>query len=301
MAGELLGGISPYGMLPFYNNYANSVALNDVFGDSLMSTPNMFSMNGSLFNNSFGTPYMPYGGFNMNYEQYYNNMEKYQDFMYESQLRRSQRSRQVDFLANSPMESIQHQANILREKIKQNEQQQIIPALNKFIQSINAANGSTANATPEQLIARADSFYKQMFNISITDDIRENGNDSFTQGLLQSLTLGCADRTTAEENISRINGAPVSRWESAKKITGNTLGGAAIGAGSMFALASIPAMAKVLQTKPGFLGAIGAVVGALAGITMSAFNNTPAVGVPHKPVETNNNNDNKQIVLKKLS
>ena len=71
---------------------------------------------------------------------------------------------------------------------------------------------------------------------------------------------------------------PVSRWESAKKVTGNTVGGAIIGSASLFGIASIPAIAKVLKTKPGFLGAVGAVVGALSGLAMSAFGKTPAVG-----------------------
>ncbi len=279
MAGEFVSGISPYGMgmMPFYNNYANGVMLNDLFGSSSFSNP-MFSMDGSLFNNSFATPYT--GGFmgGMNYDQYYQNMERYQDFMYDSQLRRNQKARQVDFQANAPMESIQRQATILREKIMQNEQQQIIPALNKLIASIKAANGNNPNITTEQLIAKADTYYRQMYNTSLTEDIRKNGNPSFVQGLYQSLTLGFADRTTAEENISRINGAPVSRWESTKKIAGNATGGALVGAGSLYALFSIPVFKKMVTSKPGFLAAVGAVVGALAGMAMSAFGSTPAVG-----------------------
>lgn len=283
MAGEYVSGIAPYnfGMMPFYNNYANAAALDSLYNYSGMSVPGMFSMDGSLFSGNIGGSYMPYWG-GMNYEQYYKNMEQCQDFMYDSQLRRNQKVRQVDFLSNSPMEGVQRSAEILHEKIMQNEQQQIIPALNKFLESIKAASASNTNVSTEQLIARADNFYKQMYKTSLTEDIRKYGNSSFLQGLYQTLSFGFADRVTAEENISKINNQPVSRWESAKKVTGNAVGGATIGAASLYGLASIPAMAKVLKSKPGLLGAVGAVVGAIAGMAMSAFGSSPAVGSNEK-------------------
>lgn len=282
MAGEAISGITPYsyGTWPLYNNYANGVMLDDIFGGySSFTTPNMFSMDGSLFGGTgYGaTPFMPYVGGGMNYEQYYKNMEQYRDFMYDSQLRQAQKSRQVDFRANSPMESIQRQANILHEKIMQNEQQQIIPALNKFIQSIKSASGYE-NASNEELIARAETLYSQLYKTTLTEDIRKYGNGSFKQGLFQSLSLGFADRVTAEENVAKINNAPVSRWESAKKVTGNAVGGALIGAGSLFGLMSLPVFKKVFTSKPGFLAGVGAIVGALAGMTMSAISKSPVIG-----------------------
>lgn len=282
MAGENVGAITPYNMamMPYYSGYATNVALDSLPGFT-GGFPSMLSMDGSLFSGSLTNQYMPYWG-GMNYEQYFNNMEMYNDFMYDSQLRRNQKARQVDFLSNSPMEEIHHQAEILREKIMQNEQQQIIPALNKYLESIKSAMGGNADVSVEQLIARADTLYRQMYNTSITEDIRKYGNNSFLQGLYQTLSLGFADRVTAEENISRIHGQPVSRWESAKKLAGNTIGGATIGAASLYGLASIPVMAKVLKSKPGFLGVVGAVVGALAGLTMSAFGKAPQIGSEEK-------------------
>ena len=281
MAGESVGGITPYNMtmMPFYSGYASSVGLDTLPG--FTGAFGAFSMDGSLFSDLGSSGYMPFWN-GMNYEKYFQNMEMYNDFMYDSQLRRNQKARQVDFLANSPMEEIHHKAEILREKIMQNEQQQIIPALNKYLESIKSAMGGNENVTTEQLIARADTLYRQMYNTSLTEDIRKYGNSSFLQGLYQTLSLGFADKVTAEENIARINGQPVSRWESAKKVAGNTIGGATIGAASLYGLASIPALAKVLKSKPGFLGAVGAVVGALSGLAMSAFGKAPAVGADDK-------------------
>ena len=142
--------------------------------------------------------------------------------------------------------------------------------------------GAGDNVSTEQLIARADTLYRQMYNTSLTEDIRKYGNSSFLQGLYQTLSLGFADKVTAEENIARINGQPVSRWESTKKIAGNTIGGATVGAASLYGLASIPVVAKVLKSKPGFLGVVGAVVGALSGLAMSAFGKAPAIGTDEK-------------------
>ncbi len=281
MAGESVGGITPYNMtmMPFYSGYASSVGLDTLPG--FTGAFGAFSMDGSLFSDLGSSGYMPFWG-GTNYEKYFQNMEMYNDFMYDSQLRRNQKARQVDFLANSPMEEVHHKAEILREKIMQNEQQQIIPALNKYLESIKSAMGGGENVSAEQLIARADMLYRQMYNTSLTEDIRKYGNSSFLQGLYQTLSLGFADKVTAEENIARINGQPVSRWESAKKVAGNTIGGATIGAASLYGLASIPALAKVLKSKPGFLGAVGAVVGALSGLAMSAFAKAPAVGADDK-------------------
>lgn len=281
MAGESVGGITPYNMtmMPFYSGYTSSVGLDTLPG--FTGAFGAFSMDGSLFSDIGSSGYMPFWN-GMNYEKYFQNMEMYNDFMYDSQLRRNQKARQVDFLANSPMEEIHHKAEILREKIMQNEQQQIIPALNKYLESIKSAMGGNENVTTEQLIARADTLYRQMYNTSLTEDIRKYGNSSFLQGLYQTLSLGFADKVTAEENIARINGQPVSRWESAKKVAGNTIGGATIGAASLYGLASIPALAKVLKSKPGFLGVVGAVVGALSGLAMSAFGKAPAVGADDK-------------------
>lgn len=72
MAGEYVSGIAPYnfGMMPFYNNYANAAALDSLYNYSGMSVPGMFSMDGSLFSGNIGGSYMPYWG-GMNYEQYY--------------------------------------------------------------------------------------------------------------------------------------------------------------------------------------------------------------------------------------
>lgn len=220
---------SMYGLFP--NIYNNQVALNDLTGMDLysplgMANP-MMSMNGSIFGGGYGMyPAMQMYGGGYNYEDYYKNYERYQDFMIDSQVRRQQKMRNADLRLNSPQEGIAKQATYLHEKIMRNEQQQIQEAYQNFVQSVRSMYG---NASPQEIANRASTLYAQQYGCSITDDIRKYGRGSFTQGFLQTVTLGLADKKTAEENVSELTGQPVGRSERAKKIAGNIAGGAVFG------------------------------------------------------------------------
>ena len=242
MTGEAVTGISGY--MPFWGGYQNQVMLGDMMGlDSSWGLGMDTSIFGGL--NGMGAM-MPFGG--LNYDSYYQNMDKYQQFMYDSQIRQAERSRFADLKANAPMEGIQRQA-------------EIIPALNAYIESIKAAYSNSSEASPQQLLNKATTLYKQIYNTGITDDLRKYGNGSFTQGLFQTLSFGLADKRTVEENISAING---------KKYAGNATGGAIIGASSMYLLSSLKYFKNVFKSKPLVAAGIGAVIGALSGLGLGA-------------------------------
>lgn len=90
-----------YGMFP--NIYNNQVALNDLTDMDLYSPIGMInpmmSMNGSIFGGGFGPfggsyPSMPmFSGGGYNFEDYYKNYEKYQDFMINNQVRQQQKAK----------------------------------------------------------------------------------------------------------------------------------------------------------------------------------------------------------------
>ena len=264
-----------YGLYP--NLYNNQIALNDLTGLDLYSpmgslnTPMgmfnpMMSMNGSIFGSGMmgGYPitggYPVMGGATGSYEDFYKNYEKYQDFMIDNQVHQQQKWRNADLRLNSSTEGIQKQAAILHEKILQNEQQQIQEAYASFKKSVKAMYGE---GTDEQISNRASTLYQELNGgVSLTDDIRNNGRGSFTQGFLQTVTLGLADQKTAEENISELTGQPVGRSERAKKIAGNVAGGAVFGGaaiiGSKWILKSF---FKGLKNKPFIAALIGAGVG----------------------------------------
>ena len=263
-----------YGLYP--NLYNNQIALNDLTGLDLyapmgsLNTPAgmfnpMMSMNGSIFGNGMmgGYPiaagYPAMGGSTGSYQDYYKNYEKYQDFMIDNQVHQQQKWRNADLRLNSSQEGIQKQAAILHEKILQNEQQQIQQAYASFKNSVKSMYG---DATDEQISNRAATLYQQLTGTTITDDIRNNGRGSFSQGFLQTVTLGLADQKTAEENISELTGQPVGRTERAKKIAGNVAGGALFGgAAAVGASWILKGLWKGLKNKPLVAAIIGAGVG----------------------------------------
>ena len=266
MAGYSMAAANMYGMFP--NAYNNQVALNDLCGLDLYSPmAGAMGMNGSIFPpmGGFGVSYpmMPMGG---NYQNYYDNYEKYQDFLVKNRVNQQQKMRNADLQLNSPQEGIARKASLLREKIMQDEQQQIIPAYKAFLESVRSMYGD--NASAEEIQNRAMSLYQQQYGTTVTEDIRKFGKNSYTQGLFQTLTFGLADNTTAEENISKINGQPVSRWENAKKVAGNATGGAIFGVSGAIALNCIwknkGPIAKAICRVPVLAAIGGLVAGALA-------------------------------------
>ena len=257
-----------YGMFP--NIYNNQVALNDLSGLDFYSPIGnmMMGMNGSIFP---GMGYMmPFGG---NYQNYYKNYDQYNQFMIDSQVRQRQRMRDADLRLNSPQEGLEKHATVLREKIAQDEQQQILPAFKSYLKSVKELYGE--GATYEEIKNRAMKTYHDLYHTSITDDIRKHGKDSYTQGLFQTLTFGLADNRTAEENISELTGEPVSRWEQAKKIAGNATGGALIGVGGAITANCIwknkGPIAKAIFRVP-VLAAIGGIAASIMAFTSSNTN-----------------------------
>ncbi len=266
-----------YGIAPNY--YSNQIAMNDLsnldlYAPTGMAMDPMLTMNGSIFGSpmmmgmgglgygmgyGMGMPYPMMGG-SGNYEDYYRNYERYQDFMINNQVRQQQKMRNADLQLNSPQEGIQKQATILHEKIIRNEQEQILQAYASFKESVRSLYGD--NATDEQIANRASTLYAQITGKSIPDDIREHGRDALTQGFLQTVTLGLIDGKTAEENISALTGQPVGRKDRRKKVVGNIAGGALLGGATFLASGPLFKALKFTSKSKTFWGVLaGAIVG----------------------------------------
>lgn len=259
---------SMYGMYP--NIYNNQIALNDLSGLDLYSPTGMgidpmLTMQGSVFGAGYPmggvTPFMPsFGAGAGNYEDYYKQYEKYQDFMIDSQVRQQQKMRNANLQLGAPEEGINASASILHDKILRNEQQQIKQAYASYVNKVKAMYG---DADESQILSRANSLYAQIHGKTIIDDIRSHGRDSFTQGVLQTASLGFADGKTAEENISDLTGQPVGRTDKALKAAGNITGGALVG-GAAFGLSKLALGVLGWATKSKTL--IGMAIGAAAGL-----------------------------------
>ena len=208
-----------------------------------------------------------YSGGAYNYEDYYKNYQKYQDFMTDARVRQQQNWREADLKLNSPMEGVAKKATYLHDKIMRNEQQQIQLAYNDFKESVRSLY---PEANDEAIANRASTLYAQQYGSSITDDIRKYGRGSFTQGFLQTVTLGLADKKTAEENISELTGQPVGRTETNLKIAGNVAGGVVVGgATAISAKYLLKAFFKGMKNKPLVAGLIGGAIGLVTALSTS--------------------------------
>lgn len=270
MAGEnIAAGISPMGFDPYgFNSYSNQVMLNDMTG--MNSYPQLgfgIGMDDSIFGGgAMGMmPFGPsFGG--GNYNQYYENMDKYQEYMVNSQVRQQQRARTADIAMNGSQEGIRQKAILLNEKIVQSEQQQVIPAFNSYVESIRSFYGN--QGSEEDFKNKALAMYQQQYGETIQESLRKNGRDSFTHGLMETGLLFIPDRTSAEENIAKITNQSVGRGERMKKSAGNAAGGAILALLGNFAL-SMRNKAASGATGGGksalIVGALGALIGWGAG------------------------------------
>lgn len=274
-----------YGLYP--NIYNNQIAMNDLSGLNLyyptgMCVDPMLSMSGSIFGGitpgmgmmpgmGMGMPMqmmpptgmMPGAGSN-SYEDYYKQYEKYQDFMIDSQVRQQQKMRNANMKLKAPEEGIQGKLSVLQDKIIRNEQQQIKEAFDSYVESVKNLYGDVSDADAK---SRAIALYKEATKKSLLEDIREHGRDSFTQGVIQTMSFGLFNRKTAEETVSELTGQPVGTEENAKKIAGNVVGGALVGGTAIGISGWALKGAKIAsKSKTAWGIAIGAIAGAAAAI-----------------------------------
>ncbi len=237
------------GMFPMmYNSYTNYAGLSG-----------LYDMDSSIFNPIM--PFMPVFQGGMNYDYYFNNMKNYLNFTSDYNLQMVENQRRNDLRINAADEAIRNAAAILNEKIVANEQQQIQGAYQAYIDAVAA---KYPNEEERNIIARAKTNYQQIYGASINDEIRKYGHDSFTHGLFKSLTFGIYNSTTPEENISKISGQPVSRWEQYKEIGGLATGGAAIAGGGLLIAKNLGWLAKIPKLGWLYTGIIGASAAAAA-------------------------------------
>lgn len=243
---------------PMYNNYYNQVGLSNLYDMDSMC------MNGSIWGGGF-MPFMPTFSGGMNYDSYYKQYSDMLNFQSNTQRQMIENQRNNQIALNSPDAAIRKAAAILNEKIVSNEQEQIQPALLNFVENLRT---KYPNATDEQLRNQAAIEWGNYYQTPIPDLIREKGNNSLLQGLYQSLTLGFADNITAEENIAKIYGQPVSRTQQLEKTLGRAAGGAIVGSGAMLAASPLIKGIKGLRGK---WAVIAGIAGAVIAATTSLF------------------------------
>ena len=257
MADLAMTGVGPYGM-------GAMGAMNDM---SLLPLIQEYNSRIAQFdsNSNAGNGYYPglYSSHpiqvpSFNYDNYWDQMVQNQDRMYENTIRQRQSWNRMDAEINGPLYGISEAADVLRDKVLQNEQDQIQEALFAYKQAIKDAYYQGQDIDDRTLTALAKDQYRKRFGTRLEDDIRNNANSNFGNGFVRTATFGIfGDKISAEENIAQINNQPVSSKSKTMKVLGKCTG----------ALTTTAAGALIGVCCGGPVGAaIGAAVGLVAGI-----------------------------------
>lgn len=255
------------------DSYSNQVFLNDMTGFNLFTPPfNSFmpgigagmSMNDSLFNYNYNYS-MPY--YMPGNDSYYQNMEKYYENMMNSQISYQQKTREADITLNAAQRSLRQNGKNLRGKIVTNEQDQVMQAFNKYVESVQEYYGDKGSY--DDLKNTALDTYEQQFGKDIQTELRENGSNSYLHGLKKVASLGLASKRSAEDNIALITGQPKGKTEKYKEWAGNATAGAGL---SILGGLTVPKMIKKVKSpKLMPLVLIGAAAGWVYGRVLDLF------------------------------
>ena len=241
---------------------------------SMGSYTGAMGMNGSIFNPMMGGGFNPMFGMGAPDSSYFDNMKNYQQSWNDYYVDAQKMQRNNDVKLNGAMEAIQETAVNLRDRVAQNEQDQIPEAYNNYLNAVKNAYG---DASEEEINSRALSLYTQMTGKTLVQDLREHGHSSLVQGLIQSLTLNLYGRRSAEDNIAEITHQTVPTGEKTEQNIGRIAGCGIVGAVAYAAAkalaghtgAILKGAAKFLTSKAGIIGAVAAGVVALTSIFTS--------------------------------
>ena len=230
-------------------------------------------LGGSVFG---AAPLMPAMGFGMGYnqEQYYDYLKNNQRFNVDYNIDQQKMNRNADMRINASMEGVKGAATALKDKIMKNEQDQIQEAYDKYVNAVAAAYG---DGSPQEIQARAKSLYTQMNGgVTLTQDIRHYGHGSFTQGLLNAMTLGTYYQNSAEDNVAYTTNSPVATGEKVSQNTGRLAGAGVIGGTAYGILKGVSHMATKAGTSSGTLAKIVSKAGPIglcvaAGVALISF------------------------------
>ncbi len=255
--------------MPMTSPFSSDLDKIDVM--SMGSYTGAMGMSGSIFNpmGGMGAGFNPMFGMGMGAmdSSYFDNMKNYQQSWNNYYVDAAKMQRNNDVKLNGAMEAIQENAANLRDKIAQNEQDQIPEAYQNYLNAVKNAYGE---ASEEELNSRALSLYTQMSGKTLVQDLRDHGHSSLLQGFIQSITFNTYNRRSAEDNIADITHQSVPAGEKTEQNIGRiagcaTIGGVAYGVTKMLAGHGgtiLKGARKFLSTKAGFIGAI--VAGAVA-------------------------------------
>ncbi|MBP3848087.1 hypothetical protein J6I39_10135 [bacterium] len=243
---------------------------------SMGSYTGAMGMCGSIFNPMGGVGFNPMFGMGMGAMDgtYFDNMKNYQQSWNNYYVDAQKMQRNNDVKLNGAMEAVQETAANLRDRVAQNEQDQIPDAYKNYLNAIKNAYGE---ASEEELNSRALSLYSQMTGKTLVQDLRDHSHSSLVQGLIQSLSFNLYGRRSAEDNIAEITHQSVPAGEKVEQNVGRFAGIGVVGVGAYGAAKALAGhtgsilkgAAKFLTSKAGIIGAAVAGFVALTSVLTS--------------------------------
>lgn len=252
-------GPNSVGRQPYYgtnlNNFCAATAPNLPLTSCVGYDP--LSMNYSVYGSdidltsdySIGGGY-GVGGYGYNPEMMYQQMDRWTDYMYDRNVKYTEKGRANDLRINGPMDAAAYAADALKEKIEKDDQPQIQIAFEKYKNAVKNMYPEYANLDDKALTAKALDLYKMRQNIGVKDDIRDKSNNIFLQKFLNGATFGLGWNGSGEETIEKITGNPMSREDKIMGAVGTTAGAAASLTAGFHIVKNWKPIAKVVVKNP---------------------------------------------------
>lgn len=201
----------------------------------------------------------PYGmGMVFNPTAQINYMNQMDQFNVNRQVNLYKSQNNAQYQMSAQTDGISRQVQILSQKAQNNSQNSIQSEYNRLVAAVKDTYGSqmtglTADQKEAQAKAYAERIYAQQTGSMLTDDLSRNAGGSFVEGFKQVITFGLGNRTTSQENISKITGTKLSTEETTKKYLGYAAGGATLALGATALFKYSRPIGSALKAAAGFL------------------------------------------------
>lgn len=165
------------------------------------------------------------------YLRYQENMQNQQIDM---QTRQRKKLNTADYVATAGEKAVKERIGILHDQIARNNQDNVMAAYISLKTAVgehlkNSGYVNTAGAVDEEFQkAYTNDLYEKVTGRGIPQDLRENGDSYFVQGLKQGffgLGFASVNRKNRGDNASAITGTPVTQSEKGTRWIGRVLGG----------------------------------------------------------------------------
>ena len=231
---EDFAGLGAIGDVGYINNNSNIFGGGTYYSGGMGAGMGYGGGMGMNYGGGMGMGYVPGSEtMNMTQEQFLQHQEKMENYQIEKQVRQQKKLANAEFSSTAAEDSITRQIGILQRKIKNNEQDNVYTEYNKLINEVEIKlkeGGYIGEHTDKnQIKAYAEKLYLKSTGKSVTEDLTQNGDSGFVQGLKQGIGCGFGslftNKKNYEDNISAITGEAKSSTSSTWKAVGNFVAG----------------------------------------------------------------------------